>query len=66
VIILIASLLVLCGCLVVMVKILGSLFKGSIAKVLQKVVNSDLPGVFGYVSFDMNFHYLKIKKKTIF
>lgn len=45
---LIASLITLSACLVTMVKILSSIFNGPVAKVIQKVVNSDLPGVFKY------------------
>lgn len=47
-ILLIISLLTLSTCLVTMVKILGSIFNGPVAKVIQKIVNSDLPGVFKY------------------
>ncbi|XP_076449231.1 sodium-dependent phosphate transport protein 2C-like [Babylonia areolata] len=42
-----ASLLVLCVCLVLIVKTLSSLLQGAIAKVLQKFINSDLPGPVG-------------------
>jgi sodium-dependent phosphate cotransporter len=48
-ILLIISLIVLCVCLIGMVKVLSSLFKGSIAQFIQKIVNYDLPGVFKYV-----------------
>ncbi len=33
-----------------MVKILNSLFLGSVAKILQRVVNSDFPGPFKYLT----------------
>ncbi|KAF2358008.1 Sodium-dependent phosphate transport protein [Trinorchestia longiramus] len=39
------SLVLLCGCLVGIVKILGSLLKGSVAIIIQKVLNADLPYV---------------------
>lgn len=42
------SLTVLCTCLIAMVKILSSIFNGPVAKVIQKVVNSDLPGKWKY------------------
>jgi hypothetical protein len=37
-------------CLVFMVKTLGSIFQGPVAKLIQKVVNSDLPGPFRYLT----------------
>lgn len=41
-----------------MVKILNSVFQGPVAKLLQKIVNSDLPGVFrhftGFVAIIVN------------
>nr|KAG5712138.1 hypothetical protein BaRGS_014488 [Batillaria attramentaria] len=42
------SLVMLCTCLVLIVKLLASLLKGTIAKVLQRFINSDLPGVLKY------------------
>ena len=48
--ILIVSLIGLSMCLVFMVKILGSIFQGPVAKLIQKVVNSDLPGPFRYLT----------------
>ena len=45
---LVVSLVVLCTCLILMVKILSSVFKGSVSKLIQKVVNSDLPGIGKY------------------
>ncbi|KAA0192744.1 hypothetical protein HAZT_HAZT008464 [Hyalella azteca] len=39
------SLVLLCSCLVAIVKILGSLLKGSVANVIQTVLNADLPYV---------------------
>ena len=49
-IILIFSLIGLSMCLVFMVKILGSIFQGPVAKLIQKIVNSDLPGPFRYLT----------------
>ncbi|XP_046570773.1 sodium-dependent phosphate transport protein 2B-like [Haliotis rubra] len=47
------ALVTLCTCLVLIVKILQSLLKGAIAKVIRKIVNADLPGILrpitGYV-----------------
>ncbi|XP_055892264.1 sodium-dependent phosphate transport protein 2B-like [Biomphalaria glabrata] len=50
VILLVVSLIILCVCLVLVVKILSSLLRGAIAKVLQRVVNADFPGPFKYVT----------------
>jgi sodium-dependent phosphate cotransporter len=38
------SLSILVVCLIMMVKVLTSIFKGSVANIVQKVVNSDFPG----------------------
>ncbi|NXS05668.1 NPT2A protein, partial [Oxylabes madagascariensis] len=37
------SLVVLCSCLILLVKLLNSLLKGQVAKAIQKVINTDLP-----------------------
>ncbi|NXE93777.1 NPT2A protein, partial [Menura novaehollandiae] len=37
------SLVVLCTCLILLVKLLNSLLKGQVAKAIQKVINTDLP-----------------------
>lgn len=42
------SLLILCLCLMFIVKLLHSLLKGSIAKVIRKFVNNDFPGCCAY------------------
>ena len=47
-ILLIVSLVMLCTCLVLMVKLLHSCLKGRIADIIQKTINSDLPGPFSY------------------
>lgn len=47
-ILLLVSLLLLSSCLVGMVKILSAIFTGRVSLIIQKVVNSDLPGVFKY------------------
>ncbi|XP_059177047.1 sodium-dependent phosphate transport protein 2B-like [Physella acuta] len=49
-IILVVSLALLCTCLVLVVKILSSLLKGAIAKIIQRVVNADFPGPFKYLT----------------
>lgn len=48
IILLVVSLLLLCGCLIIMVKILHSMLRGSIAKVIKKTLNSDFPGRWAY------------------
>ncbi|XP_055981569.1 sodium-dependent phosphate transport protein 2B-like isoform X2 [Sorex fumeus] len=50
IILLIVSLLVLCGCLIMIVKILGSVLKGQVAIVIKKTLNTDLPFPFGWVT----------------
>ncbi|XP_038077506.1 sodium-dependent phosphate transport protein 2A-like [Patiria miniata] len=47
-ILLVLSLTMLCICLVLMVKLLHSCLKGRIANIIQKTINSDLPGPFAY------------------
>ncbi|KAM4621861.1 sodium-dependent phosphate transport protein 2A [Polymixia lowei] len=49
-ILLAGSLAVLCTCLVLLVKLLHSLLKGQVAKVIQKVINTDLPYPFGWLA----------------
>ncbi|XP_039254268.1 sodium-dependent phosphate transport protein 2B-like [Styela clava] len=49
-IILILSLFVLCACLVMMVKLLSSMLKGSVARVIKKVLNTNFPYPFGWIS----------------
>ncbi|XP_022607373.1 sodium-dependent phosphate transport protein 2A-like [Seriola dumerili] len=49
-ILLAASLAVLCTCLLLLVKLLNSLLKGQVAKVIHKVINTDLPYPFGWLS----------------
>ncbi|CAG0901236.1 unnamed protein product [Darwinula stevensoni] len=44
-ILLVFSILLLCGCLIAMVKILHSLFQGSIARVIRNTINEDIPYV---------------------
>ncbi|KAL0974022.1 hypothetical protein UPYG_G00214380 [Umbra pygmaea] len=43
------SLALLCTCLVLLVKLLNSLLQGQVAKVIQKVINTDLPYPFGWL-----------------
>uniref|UniRef100_A0A672IPL7 Sodium-dependent phosphate transport protein 2A n=1 Tax=Salarias fasciatus TaxID=181472 RepID=A0A672IPL7_SALFA len=45
-----ASLAVLCTCLLLLVKILNSLLRGHMAKVIHKVINTDLPHPFGWLA----------------
>ena len=65
-ILLIISLVVLCTCLIVLVKILSSIFKGKFLKIIQKIVNfksTGLAGYFlGYVAIlVIRYIYLKLK-----
>ncbi|XP_061593158.1 sodium-dependent phosphate transport protein 2B-like isoform X2 [Cololabis saira] len=49
-ILLAASLLVLCSCLVLIVKLLNSMLKGQVATVIRKILNTDFPFPFGWVT----------------
>ncbi|KAL3044923.1 hypothetical protein OYC64_013236 [Pagothenia borchgrevinki] len=49
-ILLAGSLAVLCTCLLLLVKLLNSLLKGQVAKVIHKVINTDLPYPCGWLS----------------
>ncbi|CAL1532379.1 unnamed protein product [Lymnaea stagnalis] len=49
-ILLVVSLVLLCVCLVLVVKILSSLLRGAIAKIIQRVVNADFPGPFRHLT----------------
>ncbi|XP_015267984.1 PREDICTED: sodium-dependent phosphate transport protein 2A [Gekko japonicus] len=44
------SLVVLCSCLVMLVKLLNSVLKGHVARAIQKVINTDLPSPFSWVT----------------
>lgn len=50
VILLIVSLVLLCCCLVGMVKVLNSMMKGPMAKAIRKMVNADFPGCFKFLT----------------
>uniref|UniRef100_A0A8C9P0Z0 Sodium-dependent phosphate transport protein 2B n=1 Tax=Spermophilus dauricus TaxID=99837 RepID=A0A8C9P0Z0_SPEDA len=50
IILLIISLMVLCGCLIMIVKLLGSVFKGQVAVVIKKTINTDFPFPFAWVT----------------
>ncbi|XP_062391633.1 sodium-dependent phosphate transport protein 2A [Sardina pilchardus] len=50
IILLAVSLLVLCTCLILLVKLLNSLLKGQVAKVIQKIINTDFPSPFGWLA----------------
>nr|XP_014993611.2 sodium-dependent phosphate transport protein 2B isoform X5 [Macaca mulatta] len=50
IILLIISLLVLCGCLIMIVKILGSVLKGQVATVIKKTINTDFPFPFAWLT----------------
>ncbi|KAM9207603.1 sodium-dependent phosphate transport protein 2C isoform 1-T1 [Dugong dugon] len=49
-ILLAASLLVLCTCLVLIVKLLNSVLRGRIAQAVRTVINADVPFPFGWLS----------------
>ncbi|GAB1298227.1 Na(+)-dependent phosphate cotransporter 2A [Apodemus speciosus] len=49
-ILLAGSLVVLCTCLILLVKMLNSLLKGQVANVIQKVINTDFPAPFTWVT----------------
>uniref|UniRef100_A0A3Q3JUJ6 Sodium-dependent phosphate transport protein 2A n=1 Tax=Monopterus albus TaxID=43700 RepID=A0A3Q3JUJ6_MONAL len=49
-ILLAASMAVLCTCLLLLVKLLNSLLKGQVAKAIHKVINTDLPYPFGWLA----------------
>ena len=48
IIILVVSIILLCICLVSIVKILHSMLRGQMAKIIKKTVNADFPGLFKY------------------
>ena len=47
---LVISLIVLCSCLIIMVKLLSSVFQGHFKNIITKTVNADFPGVFKYLT----------------
>ena len=47
---LVTSLVVLCTCLVLLVKLLQSMLKGTIRNIIFKTVNADFPGVFHHLT----------------
>ncbi|XP_029912994.1 sodium-dependent phosphate transport protein 2B-like [Myripristis murdjan] len=49
-ILLAVSLLVLCSCLVLIVKLLNSMLRGQVAVVIKKILNTDFPFPFGWVT----------------
>ncbi|XP_073414380.1 sodium-dependent phosphate transport protein 2C [Dendrobates tinctorius] len=49
-ILLAASLLVLCTCLILIVKLLNSVLKGQIAHVIKKIINADFPFPFSWLT----------------
>ncbi|XP_061685411.1 sodium-dependent phosphate transport protein 2B-like [Syngnathoides biaculeatus] len=44
------SLLVLCSCLLLIVKLLNSMLKGQVATIIKKILNTDFPFPFGWVT----------------
>ncbi|KAF4098387.1 hypothetical protein G5714_020417 [Onychostoma macrolepis] len=49
-ILLASSLLMLCTCLLLLVKLLNSLLQGQVAKAIQKIINTDFPFPFGWLT----------------
>ncbi|XP_061048126.1 sodium-dependent phosphate transport protein 2B isoform X2 [Eubalaena glacialis] len=49
-ILLVVSLLVLCSCLILIVKLLGSVLRGQVAVVIKKTINTDFPFPFAWVT----------------
>ncbi|XP_060055423.1 sodium-dependent phosphate transport protein 2C isoform X2 [Erinaceus europaeus] len=49
-ILLAGSLLVLCSCLVLIVKLLNSVLRGSVAQAVRTIINADFPFPFGWLS----------------
>lgn len=47
---LILSIIILCTCLILLVKILQSMLKGTISTVIHKTVNADFPGIFHHLT----------------
>ena len=47
-ILLVSSLIILCSCLVLMVKLLNSALRSSMLILVKRVINADLPGCFAY------------------
>ncbi|XP_006919014.2 sodium-dependent phosphate transport protein 2B isoform X1 [Pteropus alecto] len=50
IILLVTSLFVLCGCLILIVKILGSVLEGQVAAVIKKTINTDFPFPFAWLT----------------
>ncbi|KAI4901958.1 hypothetical protein NFI96_005368 [Prochilodus magdalenae] len=44
------SLVVLCACLIFIVKLLNSMLKGQVASVIKKIINTDFPFPFGWLT----------------
>lgn len=49
-ILLFGSLLILCTCLILIVKLLNSMLKGQVAVVIKKIINTDFPFPFGWLT----------------
>uniref|UniRef100_A0A8I6AQW9 Sodium-dependent phosphate transport protein 2B n=1 Tax=Rattus norvegicus TaxID=10116 RepID=A0A8I6AQW9_RAT len=50
IILLTVSLLILCGCLIMIVKLLGSVLRGQVATVIKKTLNTDFPFPFAWLT----------------
>nr|XP_054751955.1 sodium-dependent phosphate transport protein 2A-like [Lytechinus pictus] len=49
-ILLVIALVMLCGCLIMMVKTLNSVLKGRVAGIIRKTLNADFPGPFSFLT----------------
>ncbi|XP_071502414.1 sodium-dependent phosphate transport protein 2C-like [Diadema antillarum] len=49
-ILLVIALVMLCGCLIMMVKTLNSLLKGRVAGIIRRTINADFPGPFSFLT----------------
>ena len=59
---LVISLIVLCTCLIILVKVLSSIFKGHLKNILVKTINANFPGK---LSFKIDFHKKLIISRSI-
>lgn len=62
---LILSIISLCTCLVLLVKLLQSMLKGTISTVIHRTVNADFPGVFHHLTPYLAIAVIKLKSINI-
>lgn len=61
-ILVVGSLLVLCASLIILVKLLNSIFYGHMAKFIKKFINADFPGVFKYLT---GYFFILVRKSLL-